>query len=332
MLVTWPDYDIDAEPLGKALVKAGLAVRLEPKVGSRSAEQLRELVRGASGAIVSTDPFDAAVIESSPDLRVIARVGVGVDSIDLNAATAHGVAVTVTPGANEATVADHTLALMLSVLRRICEHDTGVRRGEWNRTGEHTPSSLTGAIVGIVGYGRIGKLVTERLLGFDVTVLVNDPVQPQDRRVTPVSLSALLGTCDIVSLHVPLSPATERMIGASELALMRPGAILINTSRGGVVDEQALADQLTCGRLTGAGLDVFESEPPVRSALLDLSNVVLSPHNAGLSGDSIEHMVRRATTSVIDVLGGHVPADLANPEVLHHQHFADQDGTDGWQA
>ena len=254
-------------------------------------------------------------------LRVIARVGVGVDSIDLAAATDHGIAVTVTPGANEATVADHTLALMLALLRRICEHDAGVRRGEWNRAGKYTPGTLTGSTVGLIGYGQIGRLVAERLLGFGVDILVTDPVEPNDPRVMPVPLQELLASSDIVSIHAPLLPSTRGLLGTAQFQYMRDHAMLINTSRGGIVDEAALVRQLKAGLLGGAALDVFEAEPPAGSELLGLPNVVLSPHNAGLSNDSIEQMIYRATSSVLDVLSGRRPADLANPAVLNHPAF-----------
>ena len=323
VLVTWPDYDLQADGIGRALRRAGLEIQLAPKLGARSAAQVRELVAGAAAAIVSTDPFDAQVIAASPELRVIARVGIGVDSIDLDAATRHGVAITVTPGANETTVADHTVALMLAVLRRVCEHDAAVRRGEWNRTGRYLPWTLTGSTVGLIGYGRIGRLVAGRLSGFGVRILASDPVATADGRVTMTTLEDLLAGSDIVSLHVPLGPGTHGLIGAAQLRLMPGHAILVNTSRGGIVDEQALTAELTAGQLRGAALDVFSDEPPVTSALLSLPNVVLSPHNAGLSTTSIEEMLVRATRSVIEVLSGRRPDDLANPGVLRHPVFAE---------
>jgi phosphoglycerate dehydrogenase-like enzyme len=322
VVVTWPDYDPDGQHLGGALRRAGLTVRLEAKRGARSTGEMRALLDGAVAAIVSTDPFDAAVLAASPGLRVIARVGVGVDSIDIDAATAQGVAVTITPGANEATVADHTVALMLAALRRIREHDAAVRQGHWNRTGPHTPWLLSGGTVGLVGFGQIGRTVAVRLRGFDVRVLVSDPVEPGDAAVESVSLDALLAASDVVSLHAPLLPTTRGLIGARELALMRPTAVLVNTARGGIVDEDALADALERGRLRAAALDVFEHEPPRASRLLALPNVVLSPHNAGLSIPSIEEMTRRATGSVIEVLRGLAPEHLANPQVLRHAAFA----------
>src|SRR4051812_41038743 len=168
VLVTWPDYDLDAHGLGGALAEAGLEIRLEPKRGRRDSVEMRSIAAGAAAAIVSTDPFDAEILDACPGLRVIARVGIGVDSIDLEAATRRGVAVTVTPGANEETVADHTLALMLAAVRRVCEHDASVRAGAWNRTGTHTPWTLSGSTVGLVGYGKIGRAVEQRLQGFGV--------------------------------------------------------------------------------------------------------------------------------------------------------------------
>jgi phosphoglycerate dehydrogenase-like enzyme len=317
VLITWPDYDVEDPRLGGALADAGLALRLAPKRGARSAAELRALLGGAAGAIVSTDPFDASAFTHHPQLRVVARVGVGVDSIDLAAATAAGVAVTVTPGANDQTVADHAVALMLACLRRVVEHDAAVRRGAWERTGAHTPWRLSGATVGIVGYGRIGQLVAARVRAFGARVLVSDPAPPHDAGAEILALEELLARADVVSLHAPLLDSTRCLIGAGELRRMRPSAILVNTARGAVVDEEALARALTEGRLRAAALDVFATEPPPPSSpLLALPNVVLSPHIAGLSEQSIAQMLRRATASVLDVLAGRTPADLANPELL----------------
>ena len=322
VLVTWPDYDLDAHGLGGALAEAGLEIRLEPKRGRRDPGEMRAIAAGAAAAIVSTDPFDAEILDACPALRVIARVGIGVDSIDLEAATRCGVAVTVTPGANEETVADHTLALMLAAVRRVCEHDASVRTGSWNRTGAHTPWTLGGSTVGLVGYGKIGRLVERRLRGFDVDVLIADPAF-EDGDPRAVGLDELLREADVVSLHVPLVPETFHLIGAAELAAMRRDAILVNTARGGVVDEAALLEALAAGELRGAALDVFEDEPPRAPEHFDLPNLVLSPHNGGLSVESIEEMTRRATSSVLDVLSGRRPKHLANPEVADGGRFGE---------
>ena len=316
VLITFPDYDTDHPQHGGALTAAGYVMRIAAKRGLRSPEELLALCHDAAGAIVSTDPFTAEVLRDSPNLQVIARVGVGIDSIDVAAATNLGVAITTTPGANESTVADHAIAMMLALLRRIPENDAGVRRGEWNRTGPHTPLLLTGCTVGLIGYGHIGQLVARRLAGFDVELVVTDPAIAASESPRAVPLEELLARSDVVSLHVPLVDATRNLIDARALRSMQPHAILVNTSRGGVVDEPALIQALTDGVLAGAALDVFDTEPPHDSPLLGMSNVVVSPHVGGLSTKSVDVMIRRATASVVEVIEGRVPDGLANRAVL----------------
>jgi phosphoglycerate dehydrogenase-like enzyme len=219
-------------------------------------------------------------------------------------------------GVPSSAVAEHAVALMLASIRRIAEHDEGIRRGEWNRTGRHTPWELSGATVGLVGYGQIGRMVGERLAGFGVQLLFSDPVERDGATARHVPLDVLLQESDVVSLHAPLLPSTHQLIGRRELGLMRPNAILVNTARGGVVDEVALIEALEAGRIRGAGLDVFDQEPPRSQRLLALRNVVLSPHVGGISERSVAEMTRRATASVLDVLQGRTPRDVANPEAL----------------
>jgi phosphoglycerate dehydrogenase-like enzyme len=310
VLVTWPSFDLDGS--GGRLGAAGLRVRLAPKTGSRTPGEVAGLAAGAIAAIVSTDPFDASVFAAAPRLRVIARVGVGTDSVDLAAATDAGVIVTVTPDANRETAADHAVALILAALRRIVEHDASVRRGEWRRGEELTPWDVHGKVVGLVGFGSIGRAVARRLEGFRVRLLVADPAVAD---ATP--LAELLRVADVVSLHLPLTAATEGLIGAAELGIMRPQAILVNTSRGRLVDETALVGALASGRLRAAALDVFADEPALPPRLLELPNVTLTPHIGGLSDRSIERMVEQATASVLAALDGTIdPAVVANPAVL----------------
>ncbi|HEY4610884.1 MAG TPA: NAD(P)-dependent oxidoreductase, partial [Ilumatobacteraceae bacterium] len=230
VLVTFPDYDVEAPDHGGAFTAAGIRMRIAAKRGARSTDELLALCHDASGAIASTDPFTREVLRDSPNLRVIARMGVGVDTIDVAAATEMGVAIVTTPGANDESVADHTLAMILAMLRRIRSNDVSVRAGEWNRTGPHTPLQLTGSTVGLVGFGRIGQQVARRLDGFDVEVLVSDPVLG-DSDPRAVGLGELLARSDIVSLHCPLIPATHHLIDAAALSLMQPHAILVNTAR-----------------------------------------------------------------------------------------------------
>jgi phosphoglycerate dehydrogenase-like enzyme len=317
VLVTWPDYDIEGASTGARLRAAGLRTRIAPKTGARTPSEVARLVAGAVGAIVSTDPFDESVFAAAPGLRVVARVGVGTDSIDLDAATAAGAVVTVTPGANQETAADHALALILAALRRIVEHDASVRRGEWSRTGTLTPWELHGATVGIVGFGKIGKAVRRRLAGFGVDVLVADPALAPADGMRVVELGELLRRADVVTLHVPLDARTRGLIGAAELAAMRPEAVLVNTARGGLVDEAALVEALDANRLRAVALDVFEDEPAVSPALLSRSNVTVTPHIGGLSDRSIARMTEQATDSVLAVLAGRPDrAAIANPAVL----------------
>ena len=316
VLVTWLDYDVDEPHTGARLRAAGLHVRHEPNLGPRSTDELVWLSRAAVAAIVSTDPFDEAVLSRTSALRVIARVGVGTDSIDLDAATRAGVVVTVTPDANRETTADHALALMLAALRRVVEHDASVRDGRWERGASLTPWDLHGLTVGLVGHGGIGQAVARRLRGFDVELLVSDPAVDADG-ATFVAFDELLERADVVSLHAPLTEATKRLLGPRELSLLRPSAILVNTARGGLVDEAALTERLRGGGLRAAALDVFADEPDVPEALRSLPNVVLSPHVGGLSTRSVRAMTKAATQHVLDVLRGCPdPAVVANPEVL----------------
>jgi phosphoglycerate dehydrogenase-like enzyme len=318
VLVTFPDYDTRHPSIGGALTAAGLDIRLAPKRGPRSPSELIELLDGAIGAIASTDPFSADVLRATPSLRVIARVGVGVDTVDVDAASALGIQVVTTPGANDQSVADHTIGLMLAVLRRIPELDADVRAGGWNRTGAYAARQLAGATVGLVGFGRIGRRVAARLAGFDVDLLVHDPMLPADTLHASIPLDALLRRSDIISIHCPLTESTRHLIDAEALAVMRPGAVIVNTARGEVVDELALVDALRAGRLGGAGIDAFADEPPSGSPLLGMPNVVLSPHNGGLSTVSIAEMTSRVTRAVIEVAAGRVATDLLNPRALEH--------------
>ena len=315
VLVTFPGYDSEGVRTGRVLRDAGLSIRLAPKTGQRSPAELRDLLGDAVGAIVSTDPFDRDVLDSTPNLMVIARVGVGVDTVDVAAATANGVLVTTTPGANEDSVADHTLALMLALVRRVPEHDRSLRERRWDRGGAMTPGDLWRSTVGIVGSGRIGRAVVRRLRGFGCAILVSDPALEQpDEGTRLVSLDELLAESDVVSLHVPLLPETRGLIGRRELALMRPTAVLVNAARGHIVDEAELAAALRGGRLAGAALDVFAEEPPFDSELLELRNVIVTPHVAGMSVGSIAAMTEQASRSVVEVLHGGVPVGTVNPE------------------
>lgn len=318
VVVTWPLYDAEGPTTGALLRDAGLGIRLHPRTGNRSAAELADIVGDAVAVIASTDPFTEEVFAACPDLRVIARTGVGVDAIDIDAATRAGVVVATTPGANEEAVADHTLAMILALQRRLAENDAAMRAGRWERAGDLTPADLYGATVGLIGSGAIGRAVIRRLRGFGSTILVFDPfvtIAPEGTEL--VELAELLERSDAITVHAPLTDSTRGLLGAAEFSRMKSSAYVINVSRGGIVDEVALAAAISSGHIAGAGLDTFEREPIGDSPLLDLPTVVLSPHIAGLSHRSIEAMTQQATQAVLDVLAGRLPAHAVNPAALH---------------
>jgi phosphoglycerate dehydrogenase-like enzyme len=315
IVVTWPVFDVDGSTTGARLTAAGCEIVLAPKTGARSADELVEILGDAAGVIASTDPFDASVFARCPNLRVIARTGVGVDAIDLGAATAAGVIVATTPGANEEAVADHALAMILALLRRLDDNDAAMRSGHWDRAGDLTPGDLSGATVGLLGCGAIGRAVIRRLLAFGSTVLVCDPyVQVAPDQTELVTLDELLERADVVTVHAPLTAETKGILGAAEIARLKPSAVVVNVARGGIVDETALFTALRDGALAGAALDTFTVEPPDITAFADVPHLILSPHIGGFSHRSIEAMTSTATTAVLDVLAGRVPATAVNPE------------------
>lgn len=316
VLITAPGFDIDGGEAGDLLRNSGFSIDHAGAQGNRRPRDVALLVQDAVAAIVSSDPFDETVFAASQNLRVIARLGVGTDSIDLQAATRAGVVVTIVPGLNDETCADHALALLLAAARRVIEHDASVRRGEWNRGGTLTPWNLHDKTVGVIGYGRIGRHVVARLRGFGTQIKVFDPASPTDMELRCATLDELLACADVVMLHAPLTPETNGLIGAAQLAKMKPGAILVNTSRGALIDEAALLAALREGRLRAAALDVFQEEPPSNPALLALPNVVLSPHIGGLSSEAIHAMMSKCVQQVLDVLHGRVPDGVANADVL----------------
>jgi D-3-phosphoglycerate dehydrogenase / 2-oxoglutarate reductase len=313
VVVTYGGFALDHPEAGGALRAAGLKLDPSPRSSDRTPEQLAAVLGDAVAVVADADPFDAEVLAGAAHLKVIARTGVGLDSIDLDAATRAGVVVTTTPGTNHETVADHTLALMLAVLRNLAASDAAVRNGGW-RDFSIPLSQLHGATVGLVGFGAIGQAVGRRVEAFGAELLVHDPLGAASGE--RVELDDLLRRSDVVSLHLPLAPETTHLINARRLALMPHGAILVNTSRGPIVDQEALLDSLTEGRLGGAGLDVFAVEPPGRGPLSELQNVVMSPHCGGISTQSNLAMSRMATESVLATLAGEPTGSIANPGVL----------------
>ena len=279
---------------------------------------------GGCDAIIARTParVTAEVIAAAPRLRVVSTSGFGTDNIDIPAATGAGVLVVNNPGSAENSVAEHTVALVLALAKKVTWSDATVRSlRPWDFRSGFDAIELKGRTLGVVGFGRIGREVARKLHeGFGMSVVAFDPlidiasVAPWAE--TAATLETLLGRADVVSIHCALTPETRHLFDDRTLALMRPGALLINTSRGPVVDGQALADALRSGRLGGAGIDVYESEPPAAdNPLLSAENTILTAHTAGLTVESARQLALSAASQVLAALEGARPANLVNPEV-----------------
>jgi D-3-phosphoglycerate dehydrogenase len=265
-------------------------------------------------------PFTRRVLESAAGLRVIAKVGTGFDSVDMDAATARGIAVMTSGAASASAVAEHTLALMLSLARDLPRLDRNMRNGKWEQR-QFKGREFRGRTVGIVGYGRIGQRVARLVKAFEAHVVVHSRSHKpdgSDMELEP-DLDRLLARVDILTLHGRLTDETRGLIGKRQLALMKPGALLINTARGALVDESALVDALAHGRLAGAGLDVFAVEPiDPKNPLLALPNVIFTSHVAAAAQETVIGVSVMAAQNIVAYLtGGHYEADsLANPAVI----------------
>jgi lactate dehydrogenase-like 2-hydroxyacid dehydrogenase len=287
-----------------------------------TAEQLRARAQGAQGIVSQlTDRLDAAAIGSLDGVKVLANVAVGYDNIDVAAATAKGILVTNTPDVLTETTADFAFALLMAAARRVVEGHHFVHSGKWRRWTIDllAGQDVHGRTLGLFGLGRIGQAVARRARGFSMRVLYSDAVRAAEAVESALgaefaSKEELLRQADFVSIHVPLLASTRKLIGAPELALMKPTAILVNTARGPVVDEAALAEALASRRIAAAGLDVFEAEPNVHPGLLKEDNVVLAPHIASASVDTRRRMSMMAAENAAAALEGKRPPNLVNPE------------------
>jgi phosphoglycerate dehydrogenase-like enzyme len=296
-------------PYSEHLERHGFEVKYPPATAdTMQPEVLAEQLRGCQAMLASTEKLTRAILANS-ELRVVARMGVGYDSVDVAAATDLGIAVTITPGVLEDSVAEHTIAMMLGVSRGLVERDREVRSGVWTR--KPLPR-LAGKTLGLIGLGRIGRAIVPRAKGLGLRVIACDPCADAEfaamNDITLCSLDELLATADIVSLHAPCTPETENLMNADAFAKMKPGAIFLNTSRGSLVDEPALCEAIQSGRLAGAGLDVFRQEPlPLESPLQRLPNVLLCTHMGGLDCDSLAGMGLTAAQCVVDLYEGRWP-------------------------
>jgi len=278
---------------------------------------------GAEGAILWVDRIDQAALAAAPRLKVVSRIGVGFDTVDVPACSARGIPVMVVNGTNDLSVAEHAMMLLLAVARRAVDIDREVKAGGWWPADGPRMVDLAGRRALVVGYGRIGCRVAAYLRAFHMKVAVHDPLYhpariAADGYEVARDLHAALARTDVVTLHCPLSPATRHLMDARAFAALKPGAILVNTARGPIVEEAALVAALESGRLMGAGLDVLEVEPArPGNPLLRLPNVVLSPHSAASTEEGTIRMSRQAAQNVLDALDGRPdPAMMVNPEIL----------------
>jgi len=312
-----------AEPIaveGVELLRASHEVDERPGLAR---DELRAILPDYDALIVRSQVVvDAALIAAGTRLEVIGRAGVGVDNVDLEAATRAGIVVVNAPTGNTIAAAEHTFALLYGLARRTAQADASVRRGEWQRA-QFTGLELRGRTLGIVGLGKIGQAIAVRANAMEMVVLAVDPFvtseQAANHGVELVDLDELLRRADVISLHVPLTRATRGLIGREAIAKLKPGSIVLNVARGGVVDEAALADALASGHLGGAGIDVFEHEPPIDSPLLGAPNTLLTPHLGASTAEAQILVAEEVAAQVLDVLAGRsaryaVNAPLLTPE------------------
>ena len=290
-----------------------------------SPRQLLQKLKGKDGVVtLSTDVVNDEILAKNPQLKIVCNVAVGYNNLDVAAGTRRGVMMTNTPGVLDDTTADLTWALILSAARGLANADRSVRAHKWKRWRmmEYLGQDVYGKTIGICGFGRIGRGVARRAMGFNMKVLyvnrsrASEAVE-QEFRASYVDKRTLLRESDVVTLHLPLSPETRHYIGAKELALMKTSAILVNVSRGPVVDEKALVRALKSGRIFGAGLDVYEHEPTLAPGLAGLSNVALTPHIGSGTIETRLKMSNMAVTNCIAGLTGQRPPNLLNPDVFN---------------
>lgn len=286
-------------------------------------DTLDDLIRNVGrfdALIVRTEEVSAAVIEAATELKVVAKHGAGVDNIDIGAATENGVVVCNTPTANSRSVAEHALTLLMTVCKQIVRADSQIRQGRWERSGVAN-REVSETTLGLFGCGNIGKKVVARANGLDMECIVYDPYVDEDDLPSYVetvpSTSELFETADHVSVHAPLTEDTRHAISTPELRRLPAHGILVNTSRGEIVDEDALLDALESGAIRGAGLDVFAAEPiPDDHPLLDVDTVVLTPHLAGITEEAMRRMSTQAADNVRTVYEGRVPHSTLNRDGL----------------
>jgi phosphoglycerate dehydrogenase-like enzyme len=339
VLVTARAFWVSGQAAEAALREAGCEVVRSSRAGPLTEEELIDALRGCDAVIASSDPYNARIFAACPDLKIVARCGVGTDSVDMAAAAEAGVVATNTPGAMSEAVADFTFGLMLCIARRLHEGDALMRRGGWD---EFRGSTVCGKTLGLVGVGRIGRAVAERAAGFRMRVLAYDPAVAANQPPAPAlshpsassteattsitstpppieltDLETLLRESDYVSAHAPATPETTGMFNEARFAQMKRTAYFINTARGALVNEADLIAALENETIAGAALDVYAKEPlPADHPLRRAPRCLLEPHNAFNALESTQEMSRQSAVTVIDLLQGRRPENVCNPAVI----------------
>ena len=310
----WPKIDVESEVL--------LAAGIEPIVAADTSEEtLAALATDADVIMFCFAQVTGEVLRAAEKCVVASRYGIGVDNIDIPTATELGIVVTNVPDYCMDEVTDHALGMILALNRRLVPHDAEVKSGGWSKVALDQPMHRTrGATLGILGFGRIGRSVAAKAVGFGMEMIAFDPLIAPGQTIEGVeivSFEDVLKRSHFITVHTPLTPETEGMIGTDEFAMMMPGSIIVNCARGGIINEHALADALKSGHLAGAGLDVVEPTPPPDDhPLLSAPNVIITPHTAFFSQASTVELERRTAEEAVRVLNGNMPQNLINPDVL----------------
>jgi D-3-phosphoglycerate dehydrogenase len=306
ILVTATSFKPDSKtPAMEKLRSFADSLVFNPSGKPLSEDDLIPLLDGCEGCIAGLDHYTAKAIENAKTLKVISRYGAGVDRVDLAAAKARNVIVCNTPGANSQAVADLTFALLLCVARKVSVLDQKTREGQWPRS---NGTELYNKTIGILGLGAIGKAVARRASGFSMKIIAYDPFMNREyaesNGIIPADFDTVTREADFLCLHLPLTDETRHVISADVMKAMKKGAIIVNTARGGLIDEAAAYELLASGHLGGIGLDVYETEPPQQSPLFKLENVVLTPHTASHTAEATAAMAEMSVQNLIDVLSG----------------------------
>ena len=300
ILTTPRSYGKNMPELFEQLEAAGYEVVKNPTGGILEKETMKQLIADCDGIIVGVDPLDAEVLACAPKLRAIAKYGVGVDNIDLDYCKEHNIKVSRTVGANSEAVADYAMTLIMAVARKAVMIDRKCRKLDWSKISTRDVSNAT---LGLFGLGAIGKHVAKRAQGFGMKVLAYDPFWPEEyakaNDITRADAETIFKNADFISLHLPLMESTKNFVGEKEIAMMKKDAVIINTARGGLIDEAALLKALQENRIYGAGIDAFAQEPPADPAWFELDNVVIGSHCAASTTGATQNMGRMATENVL---------------------------------